>query len=268
MTKSVTVNFEDGTNHTYDDVPDEISNDQIQQRAQSDFPDQKIENFAHNAPGTAPAAPAKTEQVPPAAAALGYGTAAFHAANDFLQTPVAHVVEGGALAKYGLNKLNDIAANYGAAKNIPASMPAPAPAPVTPEIKPINLPSGHPMNAGFAPGSNPMPATPGVTPAGGAPAQQGTSFLENIAQKYGQIANRVAPSLSSIANSPLGRVAGGAMRIAGSAPVMGAQLMAHSGGLNTNEDQLLADKHRLEAQMLLNKHAAEWNKYKNATQAQ
>ena len=56
------------------------------------------------------------------------------------------------------------------------------------------------------------------------------------------------------------------MRIAGSTPVMGAQLALHSGGLNTNEDQLLADKHRLEAQMLLNKHAAEWSKYQKAKQ--
>ena len=114
----------------------------------------------------------------------------------------------------------------------------------------------------------PAPGMPPAQPAVGGPAaQQGSTFLESIAQKYGQIAQKFAPTLQGMAESPLGRVAGGALRIAGSTPVMGAQLALHSGGLNTNEDQLLAEKHRLEAQMLMNKHAAEWSKYKNAQQA-
>ena len=37
MSKSVTVNFADGTTHVYDDVPDEVSNDEVNQRAQQDF---------------------------------------------------------------------------------------------------------------------------------------------------------------------------------------------------------------------------------------
>ena len=116
------------------------------------------------------------------------------------------------------------------------------------------------MNAGFT------PQPPAQPPVGGPAAQQGSNFIENIAQKYSQIAQKFAPTMQGIAESPLGRVAGGAMRIAGSTPVMGAQLALHSGGLNTNEDQLLANKHRLEAQMLLNKHAAEWSKYQKAKQ--
>lgn len=37
MSKSVTVRFNDGTSHVYDDVPDDVSDEQVQERASKDF---------------------------------------------------------------------------------------------------------------------------------------------------------------------------------------------------------------------------------------
>jgi len=317
MAKSVTVNFEDGTNHVYENVPDDVTNDQVQERAQKDYPDAKIMDFEHNAASAAPT-PAPAMANSPVEPQLTPIDKAVAGAQTVAQVAMEH--PGIAAGVAGLYKANQFANKYMAGKDVDRAiaqtqantaadaqklarermaerMARPGAAPTNAVAQPqrpigfVNTntpPPGGPtamqpgaaptaqpqmgaaqMRPGMAPNAppvNPMPATPGVTPAGGAPAQQGASFLDNIAAKYGQIASKVAPAMQGLAESPLGRVAGGAMRIAGSAPVMGAQLMAHSAGLNTNEDQLLADKHRLELQMLQNKHAAEWNKYKNVAQ--
>jgi len=320
MAKSVTVNFEDGTNHVYENVPDDVTNDQVQERAQKDYPDAKIMDFEHNAAS----APATTAPAPATAngpvAPLSMTDKAVAGAQTAAQLALEH--PGIAAGAAGLYKANQFANKYMAGKDIdrsiaqqqadtaaenarlqrermaermgrPANAPMEAPgaqpqrpmgfvntntppngptasAPAQPMQQPQMgqarpaMSQMHPAMPAPAPTAPPVPQTP---PAGGVPGQQGASFIENIAQKYSQLAGRFAPALQAAAESPLGRVATGAMRIAGSAPVMGAQLATHSEGLNTNEDQLLADKHRLEAQMLLNKHAAEWNKYKNAAQA-
>ena len=52
MARSVTVTFDDGSNHTYDNVPDEITDDQVNQRAGQDFGDKTITGVVQ---GTAPA---------------------------------------------------------------------------------------------------------------------------------------------------------------------------------------------------------------------
>ena len=55
MAKSVTVTFDDGTNHTYDNVPDEVTDDQVTSRAGQDFGDKTITGVvAGSAPASAP----------------------------------------------------------------------------------------------------------------------------------------------------------------------------------------------------------------------
>ena len=150
--------------------------------------------------------------------------------------------------------------------NTPPPSGPTASAPVQPSQMP-QMGQAQPAGNMARPG---MPA-PGMTapPAQQPPTSQ--NFIQRMAQlseQYSKIPQRIGNVMQGLAESPLGRVAGGAMRIAGSTPVMGAQLALHSGGLNTNEDQLLAEKHRLEAQMLMNKHAQEWSKYQSAQQPQ
>ena len=313
MSKSMNVTFDDGTSHTFDEVPDDVTQEQVNAKAAEMFPDRKISDTNEGAHPEAPPLPTAEQQ---AAQQPSLGTQALGAAQTVGGLAMAH--PGIAAGAAGLYKANQFANKYMAGKEIDrtiaqqqASTAADAQALArermaervarTAPVEPTNMNAQRPMgfvNTNTPPPSGPtasapvqpsqmpqmgqaqpaanmarpgMPA-PGMTappappPVGGPAAQQGSNFIENIAQKYSQIAQKFAPAMQGIAESPLGRVAGGAMRIAGSTPVMGAQLALHSGGLNTNEDQLLADKHRLEAQMLLNKHAAEWSKYQKAKQ--
>ena len=313
MSKSMNVTFDDGTSHTFDNVPDEVTQDQVNSRAQEMFPDRKIAEVAEGSHPEAPPLPNAEQQNQQQTGIGGQLVGGLQTAGQLaLEHP------GIAAGAAGLYKANQFANKYMAGKEIDrtiaqqqASTAADAQALArermaervarTAPVEPTNMNAQRPMgfvNTNTPPPSGPtasapvqpsqmpqmgqaqpagnmarpgMPA-PGMTappaqpPVGGPAAQQGSNFIENIAQKYSQIAQKFAPAMQGIAESPLGRVAGGAMRIAGSTPVMGAQLALHSGGLNTNEDQLLADKHRLEAQMLLNKHAAEWSKYQKAKQ--
>ena len=65
MPKSVTVNFEDGSSHVYDNVPDDVNDSQVQERAASQF-NKKVADVgsgttpapevnAHSSAGAAPA---------------------------------------------------------------------------------------------------------------------------------------------------------------------------------------------------------------------
>jgi hypothetical protein len=94
-------------------------------------------------------------------------------------------------------------------------------------------------------------------------AQQAAPTAENFLSRMTQMAKQYAPAATEYAGS-VGKVVAPIARFMGSAPVLGAQLMAHSGELNTNEDRLLAEKHALEQRMLQNKHDAEWSKYVDA----
>ena len=47
-----------------------------------------------------------------------------------------------------------------------------------------------------------LTAPPAPPPVGGPAAQQGSNFIENIAQKYSQIAQKFAPAMQGIAESP------------------------------------------------------------------
>lgn len=91
MTRSVTVQFADGTSHTYDNVPDDVTPDQIEARAQGEFKDRQIQHISRaplegEAPAEKPQAEKdletlQSEQIPEAmgyglgALGLGYGVA-------------------------------------------------------------------------------------------------------------------------------------------------------------------------------------------------
>ena len=111
------------------------------------------------------------------------------------------------------------------------------------------------------------PVAPGaVPPASPQAAPTAENFLSRMTQMAKQYAPQVAETASDVAGR-VGRVIAPVARIAGSAPALGAQLMLHSGGLNTNEDEelrLMHQKQDIERQRLANQHAQEWNKYKDA----
>jgi hypothetical protein len=70
MTHSVTVEFDDGTSHVYDNVPDNITNDKINERAQQEYADKNVVNINHVATPASeptPAAPSGPAPQPSAA---------------------------------------------------------------------------------------------------------------------------------------------------------------------------------------------------------
>lgn len=247
---SYTVNFSDGSSHTYDNVPEGVDKQNVQDRATMEFGDDKKKvvdvtageaNQQSAVPGMGTSNPSATlgQKV------IAGGQTALNMTGQALTHPLGHVAEAAIGGKYAFNKLSDLAQQYGAAKGAGAApAPAPAPAPssiITPQntggVPRPQMPAGSPAQtldtlrapAPSAPAPAPMPSAP--APIGGPAAAEGQSFIQRIAQQYGQIAQKVAPTLQGIAESPVGRVAGGALRVAGSAPVVGAQLMTHSAPL-------------------------------------
>jgi len=100
---------------------------------------------------------------------------------------------------------------------------------------------------------------PGVNTAGATLPATGTaenfvSRMANLAKQY----NSIGKVAGGILNNP-------ATRFLGS---VGGMAATYSPELNRSEDELLSQKHELERQMLANKHAGEWNKYKNVKQGQ
>ncbi|HET8687319.1 MAG TPA: hypothetical protein VFM18_11745 [Methanosarcina sp.] len=119
----------------------------------------------------------------------------------------------------------------------PTTPPAPAPdelaaaqkasQAMTPEQLVSHMQGGAPAPQAPGPvapaGAAPAPAT---TPqVGGPAAQEGSTFLERMAQEYGTVASKI------------GGAAGTALRVLGSAPVAGAQMMTYSPSLNQGEDE-------------------------------
>jgi len=106
MSKSVTVNFADGTSHVYDNVPDDVSNDQVNQRAQQDF----------NKEIQAVGAPAETEQnnnaqnfnnASTAEQVMGVLHAGYNILNNVLSSPLGHIGEAVIGGKYLVDKLGN-----------------------------------------------------------------------------------------------------------------------------------------------------------------
>jgi hypothetical protein len=124
----------------------------------------------------------------------------------------------------------------------------------------------RPVAPQAAPQAAPRPVMPQAGPQGmpSAPvAQQAAPTAENFLSRMSQMAKQYAPAATEYAGT-LGKAVAPIARVLSSAPALGAQLMAHSGEVNTNEDRLLAEKHALELRMLQNKHNAEWGKYVDA----
>ena len=276
MSKSVTVNFNDGTSHVYDNVPDDVTNDEVHERASKDYPDQQIVGFEHN---TAAPLPPPTPQPSAMGQTVGFGQTGVSAINDFLQTPLGHLIEGGGVLGYGGKKLGDIMTKYAAVKNAsnaPAPAPAPTPTPTTAptpnysNATPSPTPTmtkpttGQPvfdrMNAQLQNMGQRMPSDIGQVRPGGVPTQapsirpielppghpmlnpQSAPSTSNYLQRMAQLAAQYAPAAANAARI-------GGVGLAGMLPAT----------LNSNEDQLLAQKHALEQAQLLNKQRTEVN---------
>ena len=92
MPRNVTVTFQNGTTHTYNNVPDNVTPDQIEQRASRDFPRMRATNISG---GRKPSAPLKQEK-PGRAASFVKGV--LGGASDVIMAPVEALVELGAKA--------------------------------------------------------------------------------------------------------------------------------------------------------------------------
>ena len=278
MTKSVTVNFNDGTSHVYDNVPDDVTNDEVHERASKDYPDQQIVGFEHN---TAAPLPPPSPQPSAMGQAVGGAQTAFNATNQMLNSPLGHLIEGIGGGAYGLKKLGDIASKYASvrnASNAPTTAPAPTPTPTpttaptpnysnaTPSPTPtMTQPTpGEPvfnrMNAQLQNMGQRMPSDIGQVRPGGVPTQapsirpielppghpmlnpQSAPSTSNYLQRMAQLAAQYAPAAANAARI-------GGVGLAGMLPAT----------LNSNEDQLLAQKHALEQAQLLNKQRTEVN---------
>ena len=192
---SFTVNFEDGSSHVYDNVPDDVTDAQVQERASSQF-SKKIADIGSgttpasevNPSNPADASNAQTNQGGPVAPDLNIGEKAIAAAQIPFQIAAEHPVEAGlgigAWKAYQLaNKFvtgknveakaaNDIARmqaetalehqrlQYLKEANRMARAPG-APAPVeAPAVRAPAIPEGPPLRAPVAPAA---PAAESIT---------------------------------------------------------------------------------------------------------
>ena len=268
MSKSMSVTFDDGTSHTYDDVPDEITQEQVNARATEQYPDRKILNVSEGSHPEAPPLPTanqlQQEQSGLGTTALGIGKQAFDYTNQFLSSPIGHLAEGAAAALYGGSKIGSAIRKAGdtsglsnrldtgldllkqhletnAAKEARLSarpgfggVPT-TNAPVTPTYNvPTSVPSTNPVSP-----VKPTTAPNAFVQAAGraAPAVENAGImsqvqkiaLQHVMQPMQQFAQQAAPYI----NNPVTR---GVARLGS----VGGQLAVHHGGLNTNEDAELA----------------------------
>ena len=222
MPKSVTVNFEDGTSHVYDNVPDEISDADVQQRAAGEF-NKSVGKVAQPqaaapaegaAPGAAPVAPGAVGQGEPTTGEKVVGGLAT-AGEIAMEHPGAIAGAGGAYKVYQLaNKYvqgQNIAAKSAAEvaasraetaaanqalqyQKMAARMPTAPVAPAGPQI--LNA-AGQPM----------APSAP-IAPAGAAPVAAPSPVAQPTMMQRGAdmasrmrtaAAQRVMPALNSMA---------------------------------------------------------------------
>ena len=110
---SYSVTFADGTSHAYDDVPEGVTQAEIDARAAQDFPNKKVKEI-----GTAKPPEPEYQPSPGVAAAGGVQTGAqiaWDAANGLLSSPVGHALELGAGGVAAYRGLKNITGNWGAA---------------------------------------------------------------------------------------------------------------------------------------------------------
>ena len=270
MSKSMSVTFDDGTSHTYDNVPDYVTQEQVNARAQDDFADKKITDTAEGAHPEAPPLPTAEEQKAgqPSIAERALGMAMVP-----VQVAAAHPWETG--AALGLYKAGSIGNKYVTAKNIEAeaqakvaqtqaqtalenaklqreriaerlSRPGVAPA-AGPQIEiPQSVGSGPrpvamPQAAQYAQAQRVAQAAQQTQHAqqaaqvAQAAATGGPSAAQGstFIQRMAQQFGGMAQRVAPILNNP-------AVRTAGQLGSVGGQFGLYHGGLNTNEEQELA----------------------------
>ena len=101
------------------------------------------------------------------------------------------------------------------------------PEPTGPKI--INPATGQPFTQP-APGATPG-AAPAPAPGTAAAAPEGENIISRSSALWEKYGRPMSQTLGRMAESPLGRAAGGALKILGSAPVQGALLATHSENL-------------------------------------
>lgn len=249
MSKTMHVKFADGTSHTYDDVPDDVTQEQVDARATADYPDKEVGETREGAHPFTPEKP--PEDVPPTAgeAAVGVGKMAYDFAMENPKT--AGVITSAALASLPqAAERIPIAGKFVTGAKLPLTIgKATVDAlnrvgqqPVAPEAfraPPAPAPNGLVDAQGrpMAPSVPQAPqAAPKAPPIGGPAAEQGANFVQRITQEYApKIASGLQQAgkyIAPIVNNPV-------MRVLGSAPVMGAQMALMPSGLNANEEEEL-----------------------------
>jgi hypothetical protein len=277
MPRSVTVTFDDGSNHTYDNVPDTVSDDDVQSRASGDFTDKNITGVVQGiAPGSADDQSQPSGAVAPSDLSLtdkAVGAVAT-AANLAAEHPALAAAAAGA---WKANKMANAWTNAqnanAAAQNARTAQMAQTEARVAQRPGFGNVPkAAAPQAPGLVDAAgNPLSSAPQGAPAGApqaaaqarpipATSPEAPPSTSNFMSRMSNLAKQYAPAAAEYAGN-VGKVVAPIARVLGSAPVLGAQLMSHSEDLNSNEDTLLAEKHALEQRMLSNKQDSEWNKY-------
>jgi len=184
MPKSVTVEFKDGTSHTYDNVPDNIDDETVRERAANEFSSKEV---AVIGPGKV----AEEEGPSTFTKAVGGAETAFNVAKDVITNPLVEMAIGG----YGAKKvfLDPI---LEAVKSRGVSGPV-APGPNI-QVPPNTGGVPRPMGATGTPAQTfealrtPPPAASAVAPA--AEAQPGIIQRGmNVARQLGQSATNLAP---------------------------------------------------------------------------
>ena len=199
MAKSMNVQFADGTSHTYDDVPDTVTQAEVNMRASTEYPGKEIagvnEGANVNAPELTPTTP------PPSLGEQGLGT---------LQTALHYGMEaapylGGAA---GLYKANKIANTYMAGKNLEAQTAAEvarlraeaAAGHQNIQQQKVNLRAGLPPTSSLVDAQGrPMamnPVVPEAMPTRiGAPAAAPSGNFAQLAQRFAPAMQKISPML-------------------------------------------------------------------------
>ena len=189
---SYSVTFADGTSHAYDDVPEGVTQAEIDARAAQDFPNKKVKEI-----GTAKPPEPEYQPSPGVAAAGGVQTGAqiaWDAANGLLSSPVGHALELGAGGVAAYRGLKNITGNWGAATQ---ATPTPTPTTFTGGTNPafdqaMNKPYMRPTVPGQPVVGAPQTAGIGQDLAGTAPTAPG--FMGRVApylETAGKLANKV-----------------------------------------------------------------------------
>jgi hypothetical protein len=205
----------------------------IQDQDYSKLSDETLKQISEDPSMNQTANPAPSE--PPSTAenvrnaAVGAGAALYGAGQSALHTPGGQVLAG-----LGAYKAAPSAYQY--AKNVAKSVPQAA-------RTMGNFMSG--AGQGVVPPSN---IPPGATssPSWTAPsAPEAPPSSANYMSRMTQLADRYLPAAKSAAGT-VGKVVAPVARVLSSAPVIGAQLMAHSPQLNTGEAAELARRQQMQ----------------------